>query len=101
MSTICRAGQQQVVCPWRGLQKWLGVLQGGWSSGGSECTLHYLPAITFSLPDFCSAFMQMLLLRSLYLEDKLRKDISLPDVAKLRSVFGLRFQISCKYLNFS
>lgn len=82
-------------------QKWLGVLQGGWSSGGSECALHYLSAITLSLPDFCSAVMQMLVLRSLYLEDRLRKDISLPDVVKLLSVFRLRFQIMCKYLNFS
>lgn len=32
----------------------------------------YLPAITFSLPDYHSAVIQMLVLRSLYLEDKKR-----------------------------
>lgn len=43
----------------------------------------YLSAIAFSPPDFHSTIIEMLVLRSLYLEDKLRKDVSLPKILKL------------------
>lgn len=97
---LCRAAAGGLSMGRTGRSGWVCCRVGG-ALVAVKALCSYLPATIWSLPVFHSATIQMLALRSLYLEDKLRKDVSLPNVVKLLSVFGLRFQISSKYLNFS
>lgn len=97
---LCRAAAGGLSMERTGRSGWVCCRVGG-ALVAVKALCNYLPATTFSLPDFHSAIIHMLALRSLYLEDKLRKDISLPNVAKLLSMFGLRSQTSCKYPHFS
>lgn len=94
---LCRAAAGGLSLERTGRSGWVCCREGG-ALVAEKALCSYLPATTFSIPDFHSTIIQMLVLRSLYLEDRFRKDISLPNFVKLLSVLGLRFQI---YLNFS
>lgn len=69
---LCRAAAGGLSMERTGRSGWVRRRVGG-ALVAVKALCGYLPAVAFSLPDFHSTIIEMLALRSLYLEDKLRE----------------------------